>query len=72
MLLLGRFIIAHTSVKSISIDFGKLMSIAKEINKKKLEIANALAHSVRWCLPSTVHVKFILSCILTDFVGFRI
>ena len=47
VLLLGRFIIAHTSVKSISIDFGKLMSIAKEINKKKLEIANALAHSVR-------------------------
>ena len=47
MLLLGRFIIAHTSVKSISIDFGELMSFAKEINKKNLEIANALAHSVR-------------------------
>lgn len=47
MLLLGRFIIAHTSIKSIRIDFGKLMRIAKEINKKKLEIAIALTHSVR-------------------------
>ena len=47
----GRFIIAHTSVKSICNDFGKLMRIAKEINNKKLEIANALAHSLRWCLP---------------------
>lgn len=49
----GTFITTDTIVKTISIDFRiridfrKVIRIANEINKKKLEIANALAHSVR-------------------------
>lgn len=38
----GRFIIAHTSVKSVCNDFGKLMRIAKEINKKNWKLLTHL------------------------------
>ena len=53
----GTFITTDTIVKTVSIDFRiridfrKVIRIANEINKKKLEIASIFAYSVGWYLP---------------------